>query len=316
VPGYRPVDLPELRAEMAQWAESPDAAEHWAKVGKNMDSDGEYSPLRGLTAEGLRRAELFFIEPDLAELAAHAAKSLPDLTLEPEDLPAPCGLMYSPEPIFVAGNGTNHILGAAWEPCPVTGGGEFTDADGRTVARQAVWVTYLVERDQYLERVNDLSARASARARLPRLHHLSPRGIWILNHGGNPDDLAETRARGFDTSPAQVIRSAWLLMQQEGLARDTEIGLDRATRKRLTRAGVEEADTRIRVIALRRPSKPAGEAETSERDYHHQWVVRGHWRNQPYKRQDVVRPIWIAPHIKGPEGAPLLGGERVLHWKQ
>jgi hypothetical protein len=73
---------------------------------------------------------------------------------------------------------------------------------------------------------------------------------------------------------------------------------------------------RVRVIALRRPNKPASEAGTSERDYHHQWVVRGHWRNQPYKTQGIVRPIWIAPHSKGPEGAPLLGGERVLHWKQ
>jgi hypothetical protein len=47
---YRPVDLPELRAEMAQWAESPNAAEHWAKVGKDLDPGGEYSALRGLSA--------------------------------------------------------------------------------------------------------------------------------------------------------------------------------------------------------------------------------------------------------------------------
>jgi hypothetical protein len=54
----------------------------------------------------------------------------------------------------------------------------------------------------------------------------------------------------------------------------------------------------------------------SERDYQHQWVVRGHWRQQWYPSRNVHRPIWITPHIKGPEGAPLLGGERVFHWKQ
>ena len=118
VPGYRPVDLPELRAEMAQWADSPHAAGHWTTVRKDLDPAGEYSPLRGMSADGLARAELFYIEPDMATLAAHAATSLPDLTLEPDDLPTPAGVMYSPEPIFVAGNGTNHILGAAWEPCP------------------------------------------------------------------------------------------------------------------------------------------------------------------------------------------------------
>lgn len=39
---YRPLGLLELRAEMAQWAESPDAAEHWTKVSKDLDPGGEY----------------------------------------------------------------------------------------------------------------------------------------------------------------------------------------------------------------------------------------------------------------------------------
>ncbi|MGQ0844338.1 MAG: hypothetical protein ACT4QF_09390 [Sporichthyaceae bacterium] len=311
--GYRPADLPELRAEMAQWAESQDAAEHWAKVHRDFDPEGTHAKARGMPAQDLRRAELFFVEPDMTTLAAHAAKSLPDLTLYPQDLPTPCGVMYSPEPLFVAG--ITRIHGAAWAPCRIRSGGEMTDAAGRTVARQAIWLAYLVDRDQHLERIADPAARARDRARLPRLHHLSPVGIWICNDP-DADALDATHARGYDTNPTQVIKAAWVLMQQEGLARETEIGLDRATRKRLERAGVDETETRVRVIALRRPSKPAAEAGTSERDYHHQWIVRGHWRNQPYKTQGIVRPIWIAPHIKGPEGAPLLGGERILHWKQ
>ena len=44
----------------------------------------------------------------------------------------------------------------------------------------------------------------------------------------------------------------------------------------------------------------------------HRWVVRGHWRNQPWgPGRELRRPVYILPHIKGPDGAPLIGGERV-----
>ena len=43
--------------------------------------------------------------------------------------------------------------------------------------------------------------------------------------------------------------------------------------------------------------------ETAPRDKH--WWVRGHFRNQPYPSEGVVRPIFIHPHIQGNPDAPL-----------
>ncbi len=41
------------------------------------------------------------------------------------------------------------------------------------------------------------------------------------------------------------------------------------------------------------------------RVYKVRWVVRGHWRNQPYGPERALRRLtWIEPHWKGPEGAP------------
>jgi hypothetical protein len=41
------------------------------------------------------------------------------------------------------------------------------------------------------------------------------------------------------------------------------------------------------------------------RVYKTRWVVRGHWRNQPYGPERALRRLtWIEPHWKGPEGAP------------
>lgn len=299
---------------MAAWAGTPLADAHWRRVTRDLNAKGAEGNARGIAAEALRRAGLFFVEPDMAKLAAHAAKSLPDLTLEPRDLPAPCGVLYSPEPIFIAGGGANRIHGAAWAPCPLEGGG-YVGLDGQTVPCTAIWLAYLVDRDAHLSRMSAAARREWSRGWLPRLHHLNSAGVCVLEHSDR-QALEETHARGYDTHPLQVLKAAWVLMQQEGLVRETEAGPARAARKRLLRDDVAEDAMKVRVFALRRPTHPPPGAGMSDREYQHQWIVRGHWRNQPYKTQGVTRPIWIAPHIKGPEGAPLLGGERVLHWKQ
>lgn len=63
----------------------------------------------------------------------------------------------------------------------------------------------------------------------------------------------------------------------------------------------------ITVIRLRRPKGQSSESESSV-EWSHQWIVGGHWRNQPYPSlgQGVTRQIWIGEHIKGPEDKPLL----------
>jgi hypothetical protein len=88
---------------------------------------------------------------------------------------------------------------------------------------------------------------------------------------------------------------------------------DRAAKRRFQRQGCEPP--RVRVITLRRLAGSAASHE-SDREYHHQWIVRGHWRQQWFPARQVHRPVWIAPHIKGPEGAPLLGGEKVYAWRR
>lgn len=47
----------------------------------------------------------------------------------------------------------------------------------------------------------------------------------------------------------------------------------------------------------------------------HRWMVAGHWRNQPCgPRQSQRRPVWVMPHLKGPDGAPIR--ERVHAWRR
>lgn len=66
----------------------------------------------------------------------------------------------------------------------------------------------------------------------------------------------------------------------------------------------------IRVITLRRSttraSIPDDFNEEEGREWSHRWMVSGHWRNQWYKKEQVHRPIWIEPYVKGPEDKPLI----------
>lgn len=68
----------------------------------------------------------------------------------------------------------------------------------------------------------------------------------------------------------------------------------------------------VTVVRLRRFSAHPAQEGDSQVEWSHRWVVRGHWRRQRVGpgRQEI-RPTWIAPHVKGPDGAPLLMTEKV-----
>lgn len=68
-----------------------------------------------------------------------------------------------------------------------------------------------------------------------------------------------------------------------------------------------DADKVIHVVELRRSAKDAVAAYAAEsRAFKHRWWVAGHFRSQWYASKQSHEVIWIAPHIKGPDGAPML----------
>jgi hypothetical protein len=112
----------------------------------------------------------------------------------------------------------------------------------------------------------------------------------------------------------RTILATWLLMGQT-LVRSERLVAQRPARRRIARAD-PKLDPTVRYIDLRRArTESAGrtdeENRSGSREYRHRWVVRGHWRNQWYPSRNDHRPIWIDPHVAGPEDKPLLGGERV-----
>lgn len=107
------------------------------------------------------------------------------------------------------------------------------------------------------------------------------------------------------------LAALWLLARQVNVSdRVTEMP-DRPARRRSERA---KMDPRVTVVKLRRLREPSDHdpGDGPGREWHHRWIVGGHWRNQPFgPGRSLRRPVWIAPYVKGPEGLPLVARPKV-----
>lgn len=363
-------DVPEIRARMAAWARDPgpDGAANWftfflgpqprgatdSRVFNHADDVAAL--IAGTMAAQLPTAELFYVSSDMTELARHAATSLTDYRLHPEDLPAQVGLMvYEHPPI----EGTNNscldaITMVTWGPgrgglwmhtwSPVAESWKRgAERVGRalaelphqdTLARAARAAAHLPPKDPTVddppstEEAADyfLSGLLPNLQRAPIPPSFSPahgydwRGLTPMQFTdmqGWPSDVPDGRVSldaGTTVALERTILATWLLMGQT-LVRSERLVAPRPARRRIARAD-PHLDPTVRYIALRHaraePSERTdAEQRTSSREYRHRWIVRGHWRNQWYPSRNDHRPIWIDPHLAGPEDKPLLGGERV-----
>ncbi|MFD5882600.1 hypothetical protein [Streptomyces yangpuensis] len=320
--------IPEVRADLATWAadRGRDGMANWLHTYLSPEGRTSYDDLlppgitttRALaarTAAGLHAAELFYVTADMTALAHHAATSLTDFEMRPEDLPAPVGML-------------------AFEDPPIR-----NEAAGNQPVRLVTWgpwlghlaIDYWSGTREYLDQVDAAQAAFNAnttpaenRAWLrERFAHIKPGQMTGIHprHGftylrttlieaGKPD-LTDTSEA--DVALLRLIQATWLLMGQT-LATSERVPADRASRRRIQRLDRTHG-TEVRLIRLRRARTERGSTPAEEpgtREYQNRWVVRGHWKNQWYPSRDAHRPIWISPYIAGPEGAPLIGGEKVF----
>jgi hypothetical protein len=253
----------------------------------------------------LGSAELFWVSPEMAELVRASMETLPRFIIKPEDIPAVTAVvMFSGGGIeFIDTSGTlvddggllvhragaevNRLIGAIWTP--------GRDPDGKSTL--AIRLISAIRPEKYppgwLDGVR---------------YDIGYAGSFITI--GQPVSWDHWLASDVRDTTAAVL-STMLLMQQPGVANVSD---DKMSKKDLAGLRRRRLDpSAVRVIELRRKYTATG-GGASGREYHSRWVVRGHWRNQWYPSRDGHKPIWIAPHVKGPEDAPLLTGEKVYAW--
>lgn len=358
-------DVPEIRARMTAWTRDPgpDGAANWLQffLGPQPDkatesqvfdrADDVAATIAGTLAAQLPVAELFYVSSDMTELARHAATTLTDYRLHPEDLPAPVGMMvYAEPPVANPADHHDGVTIVSWGPGR---GGLWVHRWQRPstndVARLGR-VLATLPRDEAIRRGERAATRPEphpdapptpeegfdffASGLLPNLRRAPVPPSFTPPHGYDWQGLTPMEYTDMEGWPGEVtaatlgedarqlaeasltldrtILATWLLMGQT-IVRSEDLTAPRAARRRMSRE-TPDVDPGVRYIDLRRArTEPSDRSETtaSTREYRHRWVVRGHWRNQWYASRNDHRPIWIEPHLAGPEDAPLLGGDRV-----
>jgi hypothetical protein len=272
----------------------------------------------------LSQAVLYYVTADMTRLALVAAETLPVHSFHPQDVPAEYGFLVFAEPIAAyypegaaeVESNVVTIVAVSWGP--------LTEAvPGQT----GVWATFwsLTDYETEAQLLHEQGLPLSkARERVRQLraelnwdNELSmgfgAESLAVVDHQDTGSvvhaERIDTTTGGWeqvkDTTVAwgQILRAAWLLMTQPGVTDVEEQHLARTLRRRAEREGLNPAP--VSVVRIRHRENTPIQDEPATRTYHVRWTVRGHWRNQWYPSRGEHRPVWINPHIKGPDGAPL-----------
>lgn len=97
---------------------------------------------------------------------------------------------------------------------------------------------------------------------------------------------------------------ALMVLCQQRIAIVTTRSADRASVRRGQRVGITVP--LLKVVTLRRPMEPSATKGANDVEWSRRWIVDGHWRNHYFPSSGEHRPMWIAPHVKGPEDKPLV----------
>jgi hypothetical protein len=284
----------------------------------------------------LRDAELYYVTPEMTGLIRAAAASMPPFVPGAADFPTRSGLIVFGAPLIevrrpedavglvVEGRlvadfrdrpyQDTGIVAATWSPYDA--GGSWSSG--------GIWMSFYTTRDNMLAPLLDDRIRTGIQRGLTRL---VPDNEFALAYGSSnvAEELREHDHPDYTSNWMKYLMTTLLLMQQPLVYQRTQPTL-RGLRRQLQRKGYPVGDIRIldarprRYTTVAGPARPAPEHAAGEdaaddapdgRKIGVRFPVRGFWRNQWYPSRQLHRPLWIDPHWRGPEDAPITGADRV-----
>lgn len=258
----------------------------------------------------LGAGDTYYVAANIQRLILGAAKTLPDATFDLTMLPSQVGFLRFAEPLEMGRVKPPEHLQNVPKEVPI-----FASAMGWAIDKRIPEAFRKPEYDGpgaefvfYTE-----SEMFGTHGYWPVAYFgMDAGGSWKAKLDAFEQNILIPQGEAKSDSVAHEIAFTFallLFMNQRILATRVE-HLDRATRRRAERD--ELPREHIKVITLRRFAEraPSTDDEHREVEWSCQWSVRGHWRKQPYPSQTddngrtMIRPIWIEPYTKGPEGKP------------
>lgn len=282
---YRASDLPDVRLQLMDlW--KPGKPFHQAAQLQGSPT----STFRTQEREVLAEAELWWVSPETCATVHRAAESFPDDTVMDETwLPSPSGFAVFSIP-FSGKDAQNEnsevrVDALTWGPVRLKSRVSGARAEGVTMTSYT-WMS-------------DLAVLAP----LGRADWVYRRRVDVDSFDDDP--LPRTALESV-VEDRKILATLCALVANTKLVTDTDEPVPRQTRRRSERAGVDAAKVRVHSLHVRGEGRSTDVSDEESR-YRVRWVVRGHWRSQPYgPGREYRRPTWIGEHVKGPEGAPLL----------
>lgn len=256
--------------------------------------------------QALIQADSYLIGAHMNPLIRMAAADIPeDILLEEHMLPSKYGFLVFEEPWATIDVSGRHLLTRAvtWQyiedqhgksGVQVTEYSAFSDNDEVTRQIREIALSQTKFKN-YTEVIGDL-----------QVQHLMPLKFGTSILLGTDPDWNDDQIRAA-VGPVRAMLALWMLMQQ----RVTETVVPVLTPRSAARWTRKRVKPAVNVINLRRRrivSHSADETGSAgRREWSGRWMVRGHWRQQPYgpKRQDR-HWVYIHPFLKGPDDKPLI----------
>lgn len=272
-----------------------------------------------------KASETFYVSPLMQKMVTAAAESWPlDEDLTEEDWPVPHGFMYVPggvTTIDVRGM-VQTTVAFSWEirgsETHVTWWTDkqydspyqreaFPDWEG--MPRYLPWHITVLKNGKPLPIALNMGTVLPPEVAMQIKYNETPEGYSIyIPEGWTAEQLQPT------TGPDRV--SAWLVsalrIMQQPLVSVERKGVPANVRRAAMKRPFRLKQKAVTVIDFRQ--RKGDFVHSGEREFSHRFLRRGHWRRQPYKREDGTwdrRRIWIHPQIVGDPSKPLILREHV-----
>lgn len=293
----------------------------------NVPDDIAETTLRSITSD-LVLGDTFFWARPMLDVIQVAAAAIPNYTFDPTHLPAPHGWFWLEKPLPLTDVGQENIR---HDPEPPSTPREWL------FLRALSWGSYMSKprENGRLEMRNALPGElpdhigVAMWLRSPDSPYLIPTTHFFMERGVNLQPLIDRyKADRLESATyfpneevpwqEKVRYFACMLafLDQRIFVTHHRESLPRHLRRRLEQEAewqdLKHQRQDVRIVYLRRVEPATTDKEQEVVEWKCRWLVRGHWRQQPYRSEGVVRPKWIHPFVKGPAGKPLKAPEEDL----
>lgn len=258
-------------------------------------AEGDYLRIMSNCVGVLAHGETLYMNANFCDLVDHARRTVPDdLAFEASWIPCPWGFLYLETPFTIPKQPMIpcevRVRAIGWKPSEAVPGATLFIAmiDGipETISAGgfSTWSHFTLREGMPL---------------LETTRRFETESVTVLEPGYGTgkevDELHEIR----------WVYSALHLMSQR-LSITSKEPVSPLARSMAHRKG-RKLNSVLKVVSLRRMEydRQQEQGKHSDREYHWQWLVRGHWRRQPYGHGATYKNIFIEAFVKGPQNAPL-----------